>query len=97
MLRPARDFCVFLCDMRRRDVPRRVPTPSNRKLQFKIMFHHKFISKKMTEIKNAVLGTAKKPYEKPEIEVFDLDNQAPLLAASPTYTPQWGDYDSENI
>jgi len=52
----------------------------------------------MTEIKNAVLGTAKKPYEKPEIEVFDLDNQAPLLAASPNrYTPQWGDYDSENI
>ena len=51
----------------------------------------------MTEIKNAVLGTAKKPYEKPEIEVFDLDNQTPLLAASPTYTPQWGDYDSENI
>ena len=29
----------------------------------------------MTEIKNAVLGTAKKPYEK-------LDVQAPLLAAS---------------
>ena len=46
------------------------------------MFHHKFISKKMTEIKNAVLGTAKKPYEKPEIEVVNLDVQAPLLAAS---------------
>ena len=36
----------------------------------------------MTENKNAVLGTAKKPYEKPEIEVVDLDVQAPLLAAS---------------
>jgi hypothetical protein len=46
------------------------------------MFHHKFISKKMTENKNAVLGTAKKPYEKPEIEVVNLDVQAPLLAQS---------------
>ena len=36
----------------------------------------------MTEIKNTVQGTAKKPYEKPEIEVVDLDVQAPLLAAS---------------
>ncbi len=36
----------------------------------------------MTEIKNTVQGTGKKPYEKPEIEVFDLDNQAPLLAVS---------------
>ena len=26
-LRPARDFCVFLCDIHRRDVARRVPTP----------------------------------------------------------------------
>ncbi|MBR2104376.1 MAG: hypothetical protein IJ933_03725 [Bacteroidales bacterium] len=46
------------------------------------MFHHKFISKKMTEIKNAVLGTAKKPYEKPEIEVVNLDSQPQLLAQS---------------
>ena len=36
----------------------------------------------MTEIPNTVLGTGKKPYEKPEIEVFELDNQVPLLAAS---------------
>ena len=34
----------------------------------------------MTEIKNAVLGSVKKPYEKPEIESIDLDIQAPLLA-----------------
>lgn len=37
----------------------------------------------MTEIKNAVLGTAKKPYEKPEIEVVNLDSQPQLLAGSP--------------
>ncbi len=28
------------------------------------------------------VATEKKKYVKPEIEVFDLDNQAPLLAAS---------------
>ena len=43
------------------------------------------------------VATERKKYVKPEIEVFDLDSQAPLLAASPTYTPQWGDYDRENI
>ncbi|MBR2199273.1 MAG: hypothetical protein IJ894_00765 [Bacteroidales bacterium] len=36
----------------------------------------------MTENKNAVLGTAKKPYEKPEIEVVNLDSQPQLLAQS---------------
>ena len=42
--------------------------------------------------------TTKKKYVKPEIEVFDIDSQTPLLAASPNrYTPQWGDYGSENI
>ena len=42
----------------------------------------------MTEIKNAVLGTAKKPYEKPEIEAFDLDTQPqlPLLLPFPSPT-----------
>mgnify|MGYP007070215030 CR=1 FL=1 len=36
----------------------------------------------MTEIKNTVVGSVKKPYVKPEIEVFDLDNQAPILVSS---------------
>lgn len=48
------------------------------------MFHHKFISKKMTENRNAVLGSVKKPYEKPEIEVVNLDAQPQLLAGSYT-------------
>ena len=38
----------------------------------------------MTEIKNAVPGTAKKPYEKPEIEAINLDSQPQLLAGSYT-------------
>jgi len=36
----------------------------------------------MTEIKNAVLGSVKKPYEKPEIEAINLDSQPQLLAGS---------------
>ncbi len=46
------------------------------------LYNNHNLLKKMTEIKNTVQGTVKKPYEKPEIEVFDLDNQSPLLAAS---------------
>lgn len=38
----------------------------------------------MVEKQNTVLGSVKKPYEKPYIEVFELDNQAPLLAGSPS-------------
>ena len=38
----------------------------------------------MVEKQNTVLGSVKKPYEKPCIEVFELDNQAPLLAGSPS-------------
>ena len=36
----------------------------------------------MTEIKNTVMGSVKKPYEKPEIEVINLDAQPQLLAQS---------------
>ena len=42
----------------------------------------------MTEFSNKEVvndvATEKKKYVKPEIEAFDLDNQAPLLAASPS-------------
>jgi len=38
----------------------------------------------MADLKNSVIGSEKKPYVKPEFEVFDLDNQAPLLVGSPS-------------
>jgi len=38
----------------------------------------------MTDLKNSVIGSEKKPYVKPEFEVFNLDNQAPLLVGSPS-------------
>ncbi len=47
------------------------------------MFHNQKSFDKMAEKQNSVVGSMKKPYEKPEIEVIDLDNQAPLLSASP--------------
>ena len=37
---------------------------------------------KTEEVVNGV-ATEKKKYVSPEIEAFDLDNQAPLMAASP--------------
>jgi hypothetical protein len=44
-------------------------------------------NKQMTEFSNKEVvndvATEKKKYVKPEIEAFYLDNQAPLLAASP--------------
>ena len=43
------------------------------------------------------VATERKKYVKPEIEVFDLDTQAPLLAASGPYGTQQGGYDYENI
>jgi len=36
----------------------------------------------MTDLKNSVIGSEKKPYVKPEFEVIELDNQTPLLASS---------------
>lgn len=36
----------------------------------------------MTEIKNAVLGSEKKPYIKPVFEVINLEDMPKLLAAS---------------
>ena len=36
----------------------------------------------MIEKQNTVFGSVKKPYEKPEFEVIELDNQTPLLASS---------------
>lgn len=36
----------------------------------------------MTDLKNSVIGSEKKPYVKPEFEVIELDNQAPLLVGS---------------
>ena len=47
----------------------------------------------MTEIKNAVPGTAKKPYEKPEIEAIDLDAQPQLLAQSAGFNSIEREYD----
>ena len=47
----------------------------------------------MTENKNAVLGTAKKPYEKPEIEVINLDAQPQLLAQSAGFNSIDREYD----
>jgi len=44
----------------------------------------------MVEKQNTVLGSVKKPYEKPCIEVFELDNQAPLLAGSPSGNATFG-------
>ena len=38
----------------------------------------------MADLKIQLSALKKKPYEKPEIEVFDLDNQAPLLVGSPS-------------
>jgi len=38
----------------------------------------------MTDLKNSVIGSEKKPYVKPEFEVIELDNQAPLLVGSPS-------------
>ena len=38
----------------------------------------------MVEKQDTVFGSEKKPYVKPEFEVFDLDNQAPLLVGSPS-------------
>ena len=51
----------------------------------------------MTEIKNAVPGTAKKPYEKPEIKVFDLDAQPQLLAGSYTGGAGFNSIDYEEV
>jgi len=52
----------------------------------------------MVEKQNTVLGSVKKPYEKPYIEVFELDNQAPLLAGSPSGQAKFGkgSLDEEN-
>jgi len=50
----------------------------------------------MTEINYTVSGSVKKPYEKPEIEVFDLDAQPMMLAGSP-YVTQQGGYDYDDI
>ena len=36
----------------------------------------------MTEIKNTVLGSVKKPYIKPDFEVINLEDMPKLLAAS---------------
>ncbi|MCR5453920.1 MAG: hypothetical protein K6F33_02915 [Bacteroidales bacterium] len=36
----------------------------------------------MTEIKTTVEGSVKKPYEKPEIEVIELDENLRLLVGS---------------
>ena len=44
----------------------------------------------MVEKQNTVLGSVKKPYVKPEFEVIELDNQAPLLAGSPSGRASWG-------
>jgi len=38
----------------------------------------------MTDLKNSVIGSEKKTYVKPEFEVIELDNQAPLLVGSPS-------------
>ena len=38
----------------------------------------------MADKKNSVIGAEKKPYVKPEFEVIELDNQAPLLVGSPS-------------
>ena len=51
----------------------------------------------MTENKNAVLGTAKKPYEKPEIEVVNLDSQPQLLAGSYTGGAGFNSIDYEEV
>ena len=56
----------------------------------------------MNEIlnKSAVVldvATERKKYVSPEIEVIDLDAQPMLLAGSPQYSTQWGDYESEDI
>ena len=44
----------------------------------------------MIEKQNTVFGSVKKPYEKPYIEVFELDNKAPLLAGSPSGQATFG-------
>ena len=38
----------------------------------------------MADLKIQLSALKKKPYVKPEFEVFDLDNQAPLLVGSPS-------------
>ncbi len=50
----------------------------------------------MAVFKTTVEDSVKKPYEKPEIEVIELDNQVPFLAAS-GYQSNWVDYEEENI
>ena len=44
----------------------------------------------MIEKQNTVFGSVKKPYVKPEFEVIELDNQAPLLAGSPSGQATFG-------
>ena len=44
----------------------------------------------MIEKQNTVFGSVKKPYEKPEFEVIELDNKAPLLAGSPSGQATFG-------
>ncbi len=44
----------------------------------------------MVEKQNTVFGSVKKPYVKPEFEVIELDNQAPLLAGSPSGKASFG-------
>jgi len=38
----------------------------------------------MDKTQNSVIGSEKKSYVKPEFEVIELDNQAPLLVGSPS-------------
>ena len=44
----------------------------------------------MIEKQNTVFGSVKKPYVKPEFEVIELDNKAPLLAGSPSGKATFG-------
>jgi len=44
----------------------------------------------MIEKQNTVFGSVKKPYVKPEFEVIELDNKAPLLAGSPSGQAKFG-------